>query len=36
VQAARDQLKREDPALQAKIAELTELRRANGLFYKPD
>lgn len=36
VQAARDQLKREDPELQAKIAELTELRRANGLFYKPD
>lgn len=36
VQAARDQLKREDPLLRAKIDELTELRRANGLFYKPD
>jgi len=32
---AREQLKREDPALQARIAELQELRKANGLYYKP-
>jgi hypothetical protein len=34
-QEARDQLKREDPALQARIDELAQLRKANGLYYKP-
>lgn len=33
--AARAQLKTEDPDLDAKIFELDELRKANGLFYKP-
>jgi hypothetical protein len=32
---AKKQLINEDPALQAKIAELQELRKANGLYYKP-
>ncbi len=32
---AGDQVKQEDPALQARIAELQELRKANGLYYKP-
>ena len=35
MQAAQGQLKQEDPALQARIAELQELRKANGLYYKP-
>lgn len=35
MQAAQSQLKQEDPALQARIAELQELRKANGLYYKP-
>jgi hypothetical protein len=34
--AARNQLKAEDPRLQIKIDELRELRKANGLYYKPD
>lgn len=34
--AAKQQLKMEDPALQAKIDERQELRKANGLYYKPD
>jgi hypothetical protein len=34
--AARQQLKSEEPSLQAKIDELKELRKANGLYYKPD
>jgi hypothetical protein len=34
--AAKQQLKMEDPALQAKIEEIAELRKANGLYYKPD
>jgi hypothetical protein len=33
---AKNQLKAEDPSLQAKIDELKELRKANGLYYKPD
>jgi hypothetical protein len=33
---AKKQLKAEDPELQAKIDELKELRKANGLYYKPD
>jgi hypothetical protein len=33
---AKQQLKMEDPTLQAKIEELAELRKANGLYYKPD
>lgn len=33
---AKQQLKMEDPALQAKIEEIAELRKANGLYYKPD
>ena len=33
---AKNQLKAEDPTLQAKIDELKELRKANGLYYKPD
>lgn len=32
---AKKQLIQEDPVLQAKIAELQELRKANGLYYKP-
>jgi hypothetical protein len=35
MQAAQNQLKQEDPALQARIFELEELRKANGLYYKP-
>lgn len=35
MQAAHNQLKQEDPALQARIAEMVELRKANGLYYKP-
>jgi len=34
--AAKQQLKTEEPSLQAKIDELKELKKANGLFYKPD
>lgn len=34
--AAKNQLKSEDPRLQIKIDELKELRKANGLYYKPD
>ena len=34
--AAKQQLKSEDPSLQIKIDELKELRKANGLYYKPD
>ena len=34
--AARNMLKTEDPRLQVKIDELKELRKANGLYYKPD
>ena len=34
--AAKRQLKTEDPTLSAKILELDELRKANGLYYKPD
>jgi hypothetical protein len=33
--AAKKQLKFEDPALQVRIDELMELRKANGLYYKP-
>ena len=33
---AKKQLKVEQPRLQAKIDELQELRKANGLYYKPD
>jgi hypothetical protein len=33
---AKNQLKTEQPRLQAKIQELQELRKANGLYYKPD
>ena len=33
---AKNQLKAEQPRLQAKIDELQELRKANGLYYKPD
>jgi hypothetical protein len=33
--AAKQQLKSEDPSLQIKIDELKELRKANGLYYKP-
>jgi len=33
---ARQQLKSEEPSLQARIDELKELRKANGLYYKPD
>jgi len=33
--AAKKQLITEDPALKAKIDELQELRKANGLYYKP-
>ncbi len=33
--AAKRQLKTEDPTLSAKILELDELRKANGLYYKP-
>jgi hypothetical protein len=34
--AAKQQLKSEDPSLQIKIDELKKLRKANGLYYKPD
>ena len=34
--AAKRQLKTEDPTLSAKILELDELRKANGLYYKPN
>jgi hypothetical protein len=34
--AAKNMLKSEDPSLQIKIDELKELRKANGLYYKPD
>lgn len=34
--AAKQQLKSEEPSLQARIDELKELRKANGLYYKPD
>jgi hypothetical protein len=34
--AAKNQLKLEDPRLQIKIDELQELRKANGLYYKPE
>jgi hypothetical protein len=33
---AKNQLKSEDINLQAKIDEIKELRKANGLYYKPD
>jgi hypothetical protein len=33
---AKKQLISEDPDLQAKIADLQEMRKANGLYYKPD
>jgi len=33
--AAKDQLKIEEPSLQSKIDELEELKKANGLYYKP-
>jgi hypothetical protein len=33
---AKKQLLQEDPTLQIKIDELEELRKANGLYYKPD
>jgi len=36
MQAAKDKLKMEDPLLRAKIDELQELRKAHGLYYKPD
>lgn len=36
IDAARNLLKAEDPRLQIKIDELRELRKANGLYYKPD
>lgn len=36
MQAAKDKLKMEDPVLRAKIDELQELRKAHGLYYKPD
>jgi len=32
--AAKKQLISEDPELQAKMGELLELRKANGLYYK--
>lgn len=34
--AAKKTLISEDPALQAKIGEMSEARKAQGLFYKPD
>ena len=34
--AAKQQLKSQEPNLQARIDELKELRKANGLYYKPD
>ena len=34
--AAKNILKSEEPSLQARIDELKELRKANGLYYKPD
>jgi hypothetical protein len=36
VDIARKTLISEDPALQAKIGEMSEARKAQGLFYKPD
>jgi hypothetical protein len=36
MELAKTQLKAEDPELAAKIAELQEMRKANGLYYKPD
>jgi hypothetical protein len=33
---AKKQLKAEDPTLMLKVDELKELRKANGLYYKPD
>ena len=33
---AKQQLKSEETSLQAKIDEMAELRKANGLYYKPD
>jgi hypothetical protein len=33
--AAKKQLLSEDPVLRAKIDELKEMRKANGLYYKP-
>jgi len=33
---AKQQLKSEETGLQAKIDEMAELRKANGLYYKPD
>jgi hypothetical protein len=34
--AAKNMLKSEDTGLQVKIDELNELRKANGLYYKPN
>ena len=34
--AAKNMLKSQEPSLQARIDELKELRKANGLYYKPD
>lgn len=36
MQLAKQQLLAEDPQLQAKILDLQEMRKANGLYYKPD
>jgi ribosomal protein S10 len=36
IDIARKQLTQEDPMLSAKIAEMSEARKAQGLFYKPD
>ena len=36
IDIARKTLISEDPALQAKIGEMSEARKAQGLFYKPD
>ena len=33
---AKKQLKAEDPELMSKIEDIKELRKANGLYYKPD
>jgi hypothetical protein len=33
--AAKNMLRSEEPSLQAKIDELMELRKSNGLYYKP-
>lgn len=35
INAARSQLRSEDPTLDVKVMDLEELRRANGMFYKP-